>query len=339
VKWPDDETPLWSAALPANAFAGDTLHVFALLRNKPSGVATLFGKVAESDAMLEIAHTASNVALQDDATLPRVAAATRIQGTSPSDDSYDTGAFAVAYQLVTPLTSFLHVHERAAQDKARDMPTLHKVGQMVPAGWGGMGSVNLSARSHGHGASLQYSSSSDMFGALKAPAMWRHASASGSSSPDTAAYDIPAFLRKASAAPEPEQTVTLSPFDPRDPAHWTGTGDGEGFTPPGFIAWLTEQPASAWPRTYADLEFAGMSKGIIEWLRRDISMGRDEALIVMAFCTAMASMGAAGSRQPGGAPATSDRRYGTALEEAMQHIQSAMAISGANRWPLACLQV
>jgi hypothetical protein len=151
-----------------------------------------------------------------------------------------------------------------------------------------------------------------------------------------AMYDIPAFLRKADVAREPEPPARLAPFDACDPDHWNGA-DG-GFTPLGFAAWLTGQPASAWPRTYAELEFAAMSKRVVEWLRRDIGMGRDEALIVMAFCIAMAAMGAADSRQPRRATATSERQHGALLDEAMQHIRDVIELTGANHWPSACLQ-
>lgn len=339
VRWPDDEAPLWTTALPAHAFEGDTLHVFALLRNRPSGMAALFGKVAGNDALSEIALAMPSEDQREDAVLPRVAAATRIHGTSHSDDSSDTTAFAVAYQLVTPHTSFLLIHERADHDKAHDMPALHKVGQMVPAGWGGVGSVNLAAGSAGHSSSLQYSSSSDMFGGLKAPAAWRHRSPAGSSNSDPAAYDIPAFLRKASAAFEPEQKVTRSPFDACDPAHWIDTGEGAGFTPLGFGAWLNEQPASRWPRTYADLESAGMSKGVVEWLRRELGMEREETLIVNAFCTAMAGMDAGHSKHPGGAMVIGGPLHEAVFDDAVKHIQSAIELAGANRWPLACLQM
>ena len=54
--------------------------------------------------------------------------------------TFDAAALAVAYQLVTEKTNFLLVHERAEGEKAINMPELQKVQQMVPAGWGGMGS-------------------------------------------------------------------------------------------------------------------------------------------------------------------------------------------------------
>ena len=338
VCWPGNEAPLWSTTLPANAFEGDTLHVFALLRSRPAGSITLSGKVAETDAVLEIGHATLNQDPQAHTALPKVAAATRIHGTSASDDSYDAAAFAVAYQLVTPHTNFLLIHERAAQDKAHDMPALYKVGQMVPAGWGGVGSVSLSVSSPGDISFGLLGSLNSVSGSLKAPAVWRRSSSFGSRSSDIATYDIPAFLRKAAAAEEPEELAPLSPFDFCDPAHWMSTSEGEGFTPLGFVAWLIEQPASAWPRTYADLERAGVSKGVVEWLRRDIGGEWEETLIVMTFCATMASLDAAYAGHSGGVPAKSGLRHGAVIEEAMLHIRSAIGVSGKNRWPLACLQ-
>ena len=48
---------------------------------------------------------------------------------------------AVAYQLVTDRTNFLLVHARAEGEAPTELPELHKVAQMLPAGWGAVGSV------------------------------------------------------------------------------------------------------------------------------------------------------------------------------------------------------
>jgi Ca-activated chloride channel family protein len=337
IRWPDDVEPVWSTALPANGFEGDTLHVFGLLRGRPAGSISLLGKVADSDGVLEIGRATMKDGVQDLPALPRMAAAARINGTSGSDQRYDVGAFAIGYQLVTPHTSFLLVHERAEQDKARDMPVLHKVAQMLPAGWGGVGSVyRMESASYDVSFSRREIAGSGSC-MLRAPAVFRSRGASGTPRTDMAMNDIPAFLRMADVAHEPEPPARLAPFDACDPAHWNGAGDGEGFTPLGFAAWLAGQPASTWPRTYAELESAGMSKRVVEWLRRDIGMGRDEALIVMAFCSAMGGMGAADSRQHHGT-ATSERLHGALLDEAVQHIRDVIEFTGANQWPRACLQ-
>ena len=76
----------------------------------------------------------------------------------------------------------------------------------------------------------------------------------------------------------------------------------------------------------------------MEWMRRDIGGEREEMLIVMTFCATMASLDAAYAGYSGGAPAKSELRHGAVIEEAVQHIRSAIGVSGENRWPLACLQ-
>jgi hypothetical protein len=65
-------------------------------------------------------------------TLSRLAAAKRLTEDLPTD-LYCT--IALDYQLVSLSTSFLLKHIRAEQDRALAMPRLHKVKQMMPAGY------------------------------------------------------------------------------------------------------------------------------------------------------------------------------------------------------------
>jgi len=48
---------------------------------------------------------------------------------------------AIKYQLMTPLTNYLVVHEREGDDLAAELPDLSIVPQPLAAGYGGMGSV------------------------------------------------------------------------------------------------------------------------------------------------------------------------------------------------------
>ena len=73
--------------------------------------------------------------------LPRVAAARRLS-TLPEDEA---AALAEAHQLVSKYTSFVVVQERAEQEKAKDLPELRKVAQMLAAGWGATALVEIMA--------------------------------------------------------------------------------------------------------------------------------------------------------------------------------------------------
>jgi Ca-activated chloride channel family protein len=146
ISWPDGMEPDWVSPVSEALFDGDTLNVFALTRNLPAGEIRLNGKLAATGKPVTVAHATFAGELADDATISRLAAATRCAVVEDDEDDEDDKAdkdaahLAVAYQLVTEHTNFLMLHARAEGDKAADMPELHKVAQMTPAGWGGMGS-------------------------------------------------------------------------------------------------------------------------------------------------------------------------------------------------------
>jgi Ca-activated chloride channel family protein len=136
--WPAGMQPTWVAPLPP-VFEGDSVHVFALTATPPAGEIRLMGEQEKEPALLEIgcARLADSGMTADpqNATLARMAAATRY----PLASETEAAALAVDYQLVTERTNFLLIHERAAHEKAIDMPRLAKVRQMLPAGYGGVG--------------------------------------------------------------------------------------------------------------------------------------------------------------------------------------------------------
>lgn len=140
VRW---QSPM---RLEAATFAGDTLHVFAALE----------GPVDSADAHLDLHYAdgtivsvparsrrhANDASLVD---LPRIAAAQRLWWAAASlvdATEADLTDLAVRYQLMSPYTNYILVHERGEQ-AASDLPELRQVPGMLAAGWGGTGSVNL----------------------------------------------------------------------------------------------------------------------------------------------------------------------------------------------------
>ena len=126
IAWPAQ--PLWQTALPAGLFAGDTLHVFAGFTSPVSGMVRA---TARRDA--EDIEVACAVAESRSADLPRVAAARRMEELPDAEKL----RLALAHQLPSSLTNYLVVAEREV--KAEDLPVLHRVPQMLAAGWGGTG--------------------------------------------------------------------------------------------------------------------------------------------------------------------------------------------------------
>ncbi len=84
-------------------------------------------------------------AAEHDSALSRMAVAAQIETLLAGEGAHSRQALelAVAYQLVSPLTHFLLVETRAEADKPADMPDLVKVPSMLPAGFGGLGSLDF----------------------------------------------------------------------------------------------------------------------------------------------------------------------------------------------------
>jgi len=162
VQWPDGATPHTVAMPVRTAFDGDTLHVSGWFDTPPRGKVALLADVND-DMSYEICHAMLNTdnlsislpvssgGAQQSMALSRLAAAQLLDEmeNGPEEDIWggcqieileDDGFYdnlAVRYQLITLNTSFLLTHQRPDATRATDMPTLHQVKQMSPAGWGG----------------------------------------------------------------------------------------------------------------------------------------------------------------------------------------------------------
>ncbi|MFZ6746262.1 VIT and vWA domain-containing protein [Undibacterium sp. JH2W] len=134
--------PLWSTALPASVFKGETLSMFYLLPEKPEGRMSLFGRLSAQVEEVELGSLELTTDVQDETSLSRVAAATYLSGMQGSTEQVSVvQELAVQYQLISAETSFLVVEERAEDEKPLDMPALIEVAHMLPAGWGGLGAI------------------------------------------------------------------------------------------------------------------------------------------------------------------------------------------------------
>jgi Ca-activated chloride channel family protein len=133
----------WQGELPLCAFPGDTLNVFAGVRAESVNTVRLISRGADGVDIV-LATTADCDTATDDA-LPRVAAAGRLAALQPEAATQ----LAVDYQLMSPHTNCVLVHLRAAADKSVDEAQLHRVENMMAAGWGATSSVMEMERSIG----------------------------------------------------------------------------------------------------------------------------------------------------------------------------------------------
>jgi Ca-activated chloride channel family protein len=261
VEWPADATPEWVSPIGAAVFDGDTVNVFALLKQAPVGEVRLLGARSPGGTLEEIGCAQFSAVAESGDALSRVAASLRLKSAQlggligPADDATQ---LAVAYQLVTDKTNFLLIHERGDEEKQADMPELHKVDQMAPAGWGGTGSVKF----------RRYTSIDYSLDAM--PAVVRRASSNFSPLLSRGSWkdsDIPAFLRK--------RDSLLNHADPR---YWSESTVYTGLTPLGMSEWLRITPPSEWPKNYAELRQIGLGTWVIDWLELTMANRNEESL-------------------------------------------------------------
>lgn len=287
LEWPGQVQPLWATALPSAVFDGDTVKVFAGFAQVPEGAVQLLGRAGPAGHELELGRAALDARVSAAPALSRVAAAARLAALTPDDahaDAQDEGVrLAVDYQLVSDQTNFLLIHERAAADKAGQMPSLHQERPMLAAGWGGVGSV--------------YASTS------RVNAIVRDLSAQMSRSPvrqiEGRALRFVNLSRSTgfgSFWDDPDSAAPSGPAKPRidrdDPRYWTRSEFYVGLTPLGLQEWLRINPEAQWPATYAGLRKIGLGNQVVEWVELSLSgclgEGITEEEVVQYFLDVMA---------------------------------------------------
>lgn len=265
VVWPEGFSHEWVTTIPQSVFDGDTVNLFAKIRQIPTGTVRLMGRVASGTEIVEIGCASLNPEVQQGDSLSRIAVAERLQRKN-TDLLVETEAFtrdlAIAYQLVTDQTNFLLIHERAEDEKPKDMPELDKVSQMLAAGWGGVGGGRV------HEAPAQYGVSVDT-------------SVRFCVTDSNASFDVPMFCRKSMSSPTVFRQAT-----------WEAVADKGGATPMSLCSWLRSTSEINWPATYLELRELGVDRWVVEWLEIDIAnkhaTSLTEPIIVRSFLHVMA---------------------------------------------------
>ena len=154
VIWPEPIKPVWVSNIETSIFSGDTTHLYAWLSKEEIAQVhgkelRLIGNVGKYSEHRELACVRLEVNDQED--LPDtnfgVSRFVATQRFVQSCDKAEQENLALDYQLVTTRTSLIMINERSEGDKATEMPELHVVRQMMPAGHSGFGAVQLSMAS------------------------------------------------------------------------------------------------------------------------------------------------------------------------------------------------
>lgn len=173
IDWP--ATPLWESRPTQACFAGDAYTVFAALPESTAEAESV--AVSFEFAGHGVKAAAVPVSAERDSAdaIVRLAATHRLEALSDGEKQ----AWAVEYQLITDRTDYLVTMERAAGEKAEELPELQIQPQMLPAGWGGTSSVLYSPVRQG----------------ILVQATGTHDAVAFGSSPDYSHLECPAVLR------------------------------------------------------------------------------------------------------------------------------------------------
>lgn len=296
LAWPAGAQPVWMSALPGSVFDGDAVTVWARFAKAPEGTVRLVGRRAHNPTSERLGEATLTVS-RNDVVLSRMAVAAQVEHLLEAEGMPSPRALelAVGYQLMTPLTNFLLVEARAEADKPADMPDLVKVPAMLPAGFGGLGSLDfcvepnlapltLKEASEHYGSPAAVSGACvDFDNTFAAPVVLRSGRRAdrGDTANKAGAYDIPAFLRRGS-----NQDARQPPRD--DPRYWCAEPHYAGLTPLGLTQWLRSHPQAEWPQDYAELRRIGVGAAVLDWLEFVLAEGEGEARVVACFVKAMA---------------------------------------------------
>ena len=274
-------------------FTGDTLNIFAWVNQAPAGSVRLTGTTQGASAPFEIASATISASGKCPA-LSRLAAHSKLHALQVTTDaaSADEKAmadFAVAYQLVTPLTNFVLVHLRAEGEKAAEMPELVKVAQMVPAGWGGTGRLASPQPSIPHMASFAACDNLNVPSVLRNPRSHASANLQTQAASGMDHRDIPAFLRRAAgpALNAIDDIAGLQEIASSNAKFWIREPSYVGMTPLGVAELLRINSQDLWPASYDDYAHVDLGRWVLDWLEfavgNDGSQPVDEKIVVAAF--------------------------------------------------------
>jgi hypothetical protein len=126
-----------------SVFDGDTVNMFAWFLERPeSGNVGLLLTLSDGQTrQVSASEVSISTTCKTPGLIARMAAALRLADMTDSDAATE---LAVHYQLLSRYTHCLAIIVQAEAEKAQTLPELHKVKQMLAAGWGGSGRISNS---------------------------------------------------------------------------------------------------------------------------------------------------------------------------------------------------
>ena len=292
---PFSPIPAWISPMEKVSYDGDTVYAFVRYAGLPMGTITLTGQMdGGSEVTVGTVNLPGTIEPSMDLSRLAVAGYTNMMIRKEGTNAGSGQKLAEEYQLVTDRTNLFMVVDRG-EEKADDMPEIHKVAQMLPAGFGGTGTVMRASPMY----CISSSSSQFDFSQYDLPPGLRSARQSVStvcrssksvSNLSVNHYDIPAFLRT-EAGNQPKREPDHWVFDVFDGRLFQDTIEYEGMKPLGLREWVRHTPMADWPVSYSELVEIGIPKFVVDWLELLIApdADSDERSAVATFLYAFLS--------------------------------------------------
>ena len=258
VTWPEGTDIKYQTSINHAVCNGDAVNVFAWTTSAVSGEVVLVGTQSGSSDEQILSKVQLRDVRNSDA-VSRLGADERMKS-----EEVQGSDLALTYQLISDETSMLIEHIRPADQRPREIPALHKIAQMVPAGWGGAGSVKDVVRymrlpSDRLVSFSEASAQEASFGDKILKELF--------STQKPAHINIPAATKdNQTGIAEEKKKRRIKVTDRENPTLWSGVDDDQGLTPMGFSMWLAVNDGLYLPDSFEFLDLIGVPKSVVDWL-------------------------------------------------------------------------
>ncbi len=281
VKWPEGTNIKYQTDINAAVCNGDSINVFGWMPSAISGTVELVGTLKGQSEERILAEVEMSTASNSD-VVSRIGAYERLK-----TDEFENVALALEYQLISDETSMLLEHVRAHEKKQTDAPSIHKIAQMVPAGWAGMGSVLDVVRCMSYATFMGESDSGDFTSEF---------SKNGSAEfhkkriQKIAAQALKEYKARQETY-KPTRKIRIT--DRQNPLLWSDSNDRFALTPMGLSDWLITNDGLYLPDSLELLDLIGVPPSVVDWLElcfiNQQGVACDEELVMAVFISVMRS--------------------------------------------------
>ncbi len=253
VVWPEGTEVRYQTSIDT-VCSGDAVNVFGWTRDPIDGVVTIVGTHGACMEEITLAKVQLNSVVHS-GVVSRLGAQNRL-----ISEEIEEKDLAIAYQLISSETSMLLEHIRAPDQKQKDMPSLHKIAQMVPAGWGGTGSVQNIVRC----VRLPISRETSFFADDSDKWLQRER--------------VNALVQRILESSKPNETAGDEGFEPlkprrkiqmtdrKNPLLWSEEQAHYGLTPMGLTDWLVVNEGLYLANSFEFLDLICVPSNVVDWL-------------------------------------------------------------------------